>query len=472
MNTANEIVIFTSQRVTQSPVLLAGYVAHCFTAYREFREAAIKPAAFVFKSDDERYTGTLLRQLRRDPDHATALAFIDGTVSATDQPLTDGVMPSNAPALLEHIGEFQSRAGSIRQTGDDQSPEASLLKYMWLRPGYVLEPLADWRHPRGYHYPVLEALDRSESDPDLCLQKMDRQGYLERVELKDRQRECDHCGSAHLSFIDVCPTCRSIDIDQHAALHCFNCGLIAPETRFVRGSQRYCPKCTSQLRHIGTDYDRPLETCVCSSCDHVFVEGDVVARCAICAHTMSPTSLRLRKLYSWRLSSAGRLAAQDGVTSETKVEGHRHASRDQYSTALDLMIKIARGQSDFNFMLMGLRLKNRAALESGLGVSSAARLVNAYVERLTESIDDADLMTRHDEETILFILPGYDRKRLARLRGAIKTLSSQAKQSDGAGPVWDVVELPVTSKIVNNENADAILVRLHAMLEERMAQAA
>jgi GGDEF domain-containing protein len=187
---------------------------------------------------------------------------------------------------------------------------------------------------------------------------------------------------------------------------------------------------------------------------------------------MSPTSLRLRKLYSWRLSSAGRLAAQDGVTSETKVEGHRHASRDQYSTALDLMIKIARGQSDFNFMLMGLRLKNRAALESGLGVSSAARLVNAYVERLTESIDDADLMTRHDEETILFILPGYDRKRLARLRGAIKTLSSQAKQSDGAGPVWDVVELPVTSKIVNNENADAILVRLHAMLEERMAQAA
>jgi GGDEF domain-containing protein len=381
-------------------------------------------------------------------------------------------MPPNAPLLLERIGEFQSRAGSIRHAGDDLTPEALLLKYMWLRPGYVLEPMADWHHPRGYHYPILEALDRSESDPDVCLQKMDRQGYLERVELKDRQRECDHCGSAHLNFIDVCPNCRSIDIDQHTALHCFTCGLIAPETRFVRGTQRQCPKCSAQLRHIGTDYDRPLETCSCANCDHVFVEGEVVARCAICTHVMSPTSLRLRKLYSWRLSSAGRLAAQDGLAPAIIGEGHQHASREQYSTALDMMIKIARGQSDFKFMLMGLRLKNRAALESSLGISNATRLVNAYIERLTESIHDADLMTRHDDETVLFILPGYDRKRLARLRGAIKTLTSQARQKDGAGPVWDAVELPVTSKIVNSESTDAILVRLHAMLDERMAQAA
>ncbi|MGH8462185.1 MAG: hypothetical protein ACRESS_11295 [Stenotrophobium sp.] len=472
MNTATEIVIFTTQKAARSPLLLGGCVAHCFSGYREFRESALAPVAFIIKGTDEAYAGSLLRQIRRDPDYGASLVFIDGSAASADLVLCDGPLPKTGQALLERIGDVQSRARAMRGAGDDQTPVGQLMRFMWLRPGYVLEPIADWRHPRGYHYPALEVMDRSDTDPETWLQQMDREGLLERVALKDRQRECDYCGSSHLSFIDVCPNCRSIDLDQHTALHCFTCGLIAPEQRFAHGGKRICPKCGTQLRHIGTDYDRPLETCVCGSCEHVFVEGEVIARCAVCAHSMPPTALRLRKLYSWRLSGAGRLAAQGGQ--ETTVHGSARQSSDfeQFVSSLDLMLKLAHSQRDFSFTLFGLWLENRAKLEKTLGIEKAARLVDAFVDRLRESLEDADLMVRSDDVTVLFLLPSCDRKRIARLRGAIKVLTARARQQNGAGLSWSGAQLPVAQKTAGDVTAESLLARLRSERGADTAQAA
>jgi GGDEF domain-containing protein len=461
LNHENTIVIFASHAATHAPQLLGGCIAHSFTSFDEFQNSALTPAAFVIKSDYESYIRALLHQIRRTPEYATSLVFTYGNVSDCDQPLSDGPMPSTREALLNRIGDMQKRARAIRAHGDNQTPESLLLEYLWLRPGQVLEPQSDWKHPRRYSYPILEIFDPSDSDPDVYLQKMDREGLLEKVSLKDRQRECDFCGSAHLSFIDVCPNCRSIEIDQHTALHCFTCGLIAPEERFVHGSQRACPKCGAQLRHIGTDYDRPLETCVCASCEHVFVEGEVVARCAICAHSMPPTTLRLHKFYSWRLGAAGRLAAQGNLES---MHGQNAAvnrdSLEHFVASLDWMLKMMQARRDLHFALMGLHLKNRVELENTLGSDNASRLIDAYVERLRELLHEADLMTRADDENILVLIPHFDQKRIAQLHVAIKTLTEQSQQNDGIGPLWKIKDISVNAKSAGNENAESLLSRL------------
>lgn len=461
MSPTYDIAMFYSQAVTRSPLLPAGCVAHCFAAYADFRLAMLTPAAIIIRSDDEAYVGALLQQIRHDPDHATALVFTDGNIAAGNQPLSDGPMPPTHQALLDRIGEFQQRARAMRARSDDLTPEALLLEYLWLRPGCVLEPLADWRSPQRYHYPILEALDRTNSDPDVWLQKMDRGGLLEKVALKDRQRECDFCGSAHLNFIDVCPNCRSIDIDQHTALHCFTCGLIAPEERFAQSGKRICPKCGTQLRHIGTDYDRPLETCVCASCDHVFVEGDVVARCAICAHSMLPTALRLHKFYSWRLGATGRLAAQGGhermLSQDIETNG---SSRERFVANLDWVLKLAQNQRDLKVVLLSLRLVNGTELKNALGSENAARLVQAYVERLRELLGDADLMAHTDDETVLMLLTHYDRKHVTELRAGMKTLAERACQEGGIGPTWDVAEVLVNARTARHESAETLLTQL------------
>lgn len=128
----------------------------------------------------------------------------------------------------------------------------------------------------------------------------------------DRQRECAYCRSAHLSFIDICPNCQSIDIKLQASLHCFTCGCVDVQDKFMHSGTLVCPKCHKHLRHIGSDYDRPIENYRCQSCSHSFIEGDVQVRCAMCEKEMKPGELILNEVHSWRLSDKGRTVAFRG----------------------------------------------------------------------------------------------------------------------------------------------------------------
>ncbi|WP_162932120.1 diguanylate cyclase domain-containing protein [Solimonas sp. K1W22B-7] len=458
--TSNDIVIFAPRTPDSGRLLLAGRVAHCFSDYRGFRESGLKPAAFIVRSTDPAATGEWLRQIRRDPDHAARLAFVEGSVGEADAPVGDGPLPATVPELLERIDASVARAQAMRDKDDDRSPAALLLEYLWLRPGATLEPRADWRHPRLHHYPLLDVLERGDTDPQGWLQQLERDGLLTRGELRARQRECDFCGSAHLSFIDVCPSCRSIDIDQHAALHCFTCGLIAPEDRFTRGGGRCCPKCGTHLRHIGSDYDRPLETTSCRSCEHVFVEGEVVARCAVCDHSMAPTALRLHKLWSWRLSSRGCLVAQgrNPAQSPALFDAQHYASREHFSHSLDWLLKIGRSQGGTRLALLGLRLGNAVTLAEQLGAGRASQLVDAFAERLRELLIESDLATRLDAETLCLLLPGADRDRLAQLHEAVGQLQQRAVQPEGIGPSWQLAKVMATT--ADGTNAASLLEAL------------
>ncbi|HSW15292.1 MAG TPA: diguanylate cyclase [Solimonas sp.] len=464
MTTASNDIVILSRAAVAVPRLIGGRSAQLFSDFRAFRESGLRPGAIILRGDDALQSAALLRQLRRDPDHATRLVFVDGALDEADAALSDGRLPS-AQQLLERIDEAAGRAQAMHGKGDDRSAPALLLEYLWLRPGQVLEPMADWRHPRRWRYPLLEMYDRGGGDPHDCLQQLDRDGLLERVQLKARQRECDFCGSAQLGFIDVCPSCRSIDIDQHAALHCFTCGLVAPEERYVRGGQRICPKCGAQLRHIGTDYDRPLETGSCGSCQHIFVEGEVVATCMVCLHTMAPTALRLHRIHSWRLSSRGCLAAQGGEAATRALFDEMHyASREHFIASLDWLLKLAQGQRQAGIGLIGLRLRNGAALNHALGASRVARLVEAFADRLRELQGEAELATRADAETFWMLLPVGERKRLAELREALSQLEQHSRQPEGPGPEWVAAELFVNGPALQQTTAESLLAQLQAAL--------
>jgi GGDEF domain-containing protein len=473
VNPTHELVILSQVRPRATKLAVAGCAAHCYADYGEFRQSGLRPGAFIVKSEDPAYTAQMLRALRRDPDHATALAFVDGACEAADLPVSDGRLPGHSGALLERIEQALARAQAMRAKNDDRGAESLLLEYMWLRPNYVLEPLADWRNARRWRYPVLEALDRSDSDPDVWLQRLDKRGLLERVDLRDRQRECDHCGSAQLNFIDICPNCRSIEVDHHNALHCFTCGLVAPEERFVQGEVRQCPKCGNRLRHIGSDYDRPLETNVCSACEHVFVEGEVEARCMVCQHASPTTRLRLRKIYSWRLSGLGCLSAQGeggGGGGAAGFEPRQFLPYPHFLGSLDWSLKLAAESAAFGFTLVGLHLENLEQLRKQLGESRCAELLEGCNERLRESLSDADLACHADQETLVLLLPHADRRRLSALRHSVRDLVQRAMQEDGAGPAWRMAEHDVDHRNARSEEARQLLQRLRDNLAGGDAQ--
>ncbi|MBV8063236.1 MAG: diguanylate cyclase [Nevskia sp.] len=463
MKATHELVILSQARPRCEQVTVAGCTAHCYADYSEFRQSALRPEAFIIKSTDPAWVGATLQQLRRDPDHATRLAFVDGECGEAEQAISDGKLPGSSRVMLERIAQTHARAQAMRNKSDDRSVDALLLEFMWLRPDYALEPLADWRHPRRYRYPVVEALDRGDGDPDLCLQRLDKRGLIERVALRDRQRECDHCGSAQLNFIDVCPNCRSIEVEQHTALHCFNCGLVAPEERFIVGDQRQCPKCGNRLRHIGSDYDRPLETNVCNACEHVFVEGEVEARCAVCRHSSPTTRLRLRKVHAWRLSGLGCLVAQGEPTSAVPAlyEPRQFLPYPHFVGSLEWSLKLAADSGgSFGFTLIGMHLENLESLRGTLGAGRTAELLEACHERLRESLAEADLASHADQETLFLLLPQADRKRLTALHHTVRELVQRAMQEDGAGPSWRLAEQSVGPRNARGEDARGLLQRL------------
>ena len=114
------------------------------------------------------------------------------------------------------------------------------------------------------------------------LQQKQQENLLEAGELLDRLRQCPSCSSSRLNYVDVCPECHALDIVREPSLHCFVCGHVGPQQAFLKGDALVCPNCLSQLRHIGSDYDRPLENYRCRSCGAFFVDAEVDVRCIDC----------------------------------------------------------------------------------------------------------------------------------------------------------------------------------------------
>ncbi|MFD2883408.1 hypothetical protein ACFS4T_13870 [Pseudomonas lini] len=132
-------------------------------------------------------------------------------------------------------------------------------------------PCATPKSPQHYRYPLLEALaDAEQVNPFVWLSLMVQHDWLEEGVLVDRVRLCSDCGSGRLNYIDVCAECQAMDISRQPSLHCFTCGHVGHQESFLKDGLLLCPNCLNRLRHIGSDYDRPLENYRCRSCQAFF----------------------------------------------------------------------------------------------------------------------------------------------------------------------------------------------------------
>ncbi len=158
--------------------------------------------------------------------------------------------------------------------------EERVMAWLWTRPHASITAQRDTSLADVYGYPLLEVFAGDEPvNQTLWLRLMSEQGLLVSGELIDRIRLCTKCNSARLNYVDVCPECRDLDIAKEPALHCFTCGHVAPQDEFLKDGLMLCPNCLTRLRHIGSDYDRPMENLSCRACNVSFIDSLVHARC-------------------------------------------------------------------------------------------------------------------------------------------------------------------------------------------------
>lgn len=215
-----------------------------------------------------------------------------------------------------------------------------------------------------YRYPLLDIYHTQVRTPFRYLHRLVDADLIEAEQCVDRVRYCHSCQSGHLNFVDTCPSCHSIDIKTFDALHCFTCGHVDDAKLFLSRRTMSCPKCHTELKHIGVDYDRALELYDCNNCHQEFVESDVVAKCMTCDHTNSVSELTSRSFY-------------------------------RYSV----------GESAQRYLLIGIKVQNIDDYILKFGDVAYIEFISAFSEQLESLFRTTDLSCQYTDDVFFILLP-------------------------------------------------------------------
>jgi GGDEF domain-containing protein len=376
-----------------------------FADWQDFLESGMEASGFFL----EGYAGKALIALLGDIRNSRWWA---APVVGAAQTAPEEVCWLDAVFTLDKAQEYimatARRQRNMPDAGEAHTFEERLLYFLYARGARAnLAPLRDRESRILYRYPVAELLAPAHEDIAHTLDALRRRGLLEAVALLDRTRHCRKCGGAHLHFLDVCPRCGGIDIYKSPTLHCFSCGHVAPESAFLSRGAPICPKCHTQLRHIGVDYDRPMAQYACRGCHQIFIESEVMARCLMCDETTRPAELEVREVSSLALTARGRSAVRAGEIHATfaALDSERYVEPAFFRRMLDWMLATRLRHQEFRFTLMLMEFTNAEEMVSELGGMRLYMLLDEFAHQLLALLRTSDLTSRTHETRLWFLLP-------------------------------------------------------------------
>lgn len=412
--------------------------------------------------------GQLLRKLRLEPDYRFGLIYCLQDKDPWCLALADDHPPADLGALPSLWRLWRERFSLFTQTAAFERFEARVLAWLWLRSRGDVHAVRDPGFAQHYRYPLLEALADAETINEFAwLQLMFQQGWLEEGELLDRVRLCIGCGSGRLNYVDVCPECEALDISRQPSLHCFTCGHVAPQEHFLKDGLLLCPNCLSRLRHIGSDYDRPLENYRCRGCQAFFVDAAIQARCLDCGQVHAPDKLRVREVRHFRLAEAGRLRCRQGFGNAQNSEQFgalNLLSRSSFHELLDWQLQLVRRHGTPAFALLGVRFVNLLETLARLGEMRGHALVDGLVERLQEAVRETDRCCRLSEEVLWILMPHTDAAGLEVVKARLQKGSERVASDSGSHIEVHQVGCVAPADLLEQEDAALLLARLAAQL--------
>lgn len=408
--------------------------------------------------------GQALRKLRQHSDYGLTLIYCCQNEDTLCEALGDGPAPTDAQLLLEWQ-TWHARHGQLGEKSIHQRFETRLLAWLWLRQQRQIRAVRNPLAAEHYEYPLLGALAGADQGSQFAvLQLMTQEGYLEAQALVDRLRLCVNCGSGRLNYIDICPDCQSIAIAREPSLHCFVCGHVGVQENFLKDGVLLCPNCLTRLRHIGSDYDRPMENYRCRSCRAFFVDAKVQARCLDCGDTHMPDELRVYEVCSYRLTEAGRLRCRQGLSSSRLQSKSFNAlgliSVSSFRYLVDWLIQMQTRYENPGFSLLGLRFVNFEQALDNLGEQRANLLVDNLVDRMVAGLRTTDRCTRTDDESLWLLLPCTDQAGLNTVKQRINKLNDLFATSGAREIEVRTVSVTAPAELLDREDSELLMARL------------
>jgi len=418
-----------------------------------FKSADLPVVVLIAESSPVQRRATLVA-LREHMRTALLPAYVVGAEADADA-LADGTVTS-AQAALDKALEIHAAAAAF-PADDAMDVDVRLLRFLYARAEFVLAPERVWDMPLGYTYPMLAAL-AGDLDVTSWLRTLERRKLIERTTLIDRLRHCPGCDYVHLNYVDICPNSKSIDIVKMPFLHCFICGNVAPEGRFLDGGRLTCPKCATHLRAVGVDYDRALESFHCNDCSFDFSEPDVVAACLHCSRRTATEDLIAREVHVLELSETGRLAARSERTDDmyAPLDQLDFATPQYFFATLELLHRIESRYEQSPFTIVGVRLANVDQVLAANGSAKTLLIMDEIARRLRELLRTTDIVTRTAETDVWMLLSQTTREQAATVIERIAEL----EENETVTPRLHLATVLVASSDIGaGESAQLILGR-------------
>ena len=317
--------------------------------------------------------------------------------------LANGIWSEQSKSLAE-FSETRKKQLAVNSTLVETAM-MKLLSYLWVFKGATLLPAKSPQMQSLYWYPLLQAWGIKAEDSINWLASMVRRNWLEVDSLVNRVRYCQSCHSGHLNYVDTCPSCQSIDIGLKASLHCFNCGHVAAEHEFKQQIGLGCPNCSKPLRHIGVDYDRPIENQQCNSCFNLFVDSDVVADCMDCGEKNDVNNLIVQSVNSYKLSANGRNLAKFGEKFNSFMfDQAENINFTQFCWLLQWQNTLALRHKQEHSVVY-ITMENVEQFIQDKGEKVAFSLFDELEQRIAKSIRLTDICCVQEEHSLLLFLP-------------------------------------------------------------------
>lgn len=382
--------------VGNSVDFLEKYTSKNFSTLETLLESQEKWDAIILSDDlvqNFLQNDYVLSALRQHENFCLTPIFTAEKTPLTD--LCDGYC-QNESQVLTKIADIKARLGKL--VTRPQDAKSQFLAYVYSRAPFDIIPGTDWHASTYYYYPLADLFITDNLRTPSFLNELSEKNWLTKNKSLRAQFICTHCESAHLSFTERCPECHHEDIQSNPFLHCFSCGLIAPETEFLEQGRFKCPKCKSLLRHIGEEYDRPLESGECMHCHEYYQEPELWVRCMLCEKDYSPERLAKsnRRIYHVSKTNAMNILEVYFMANLNIFDDIHYMESSFFMALVDWLFSLSQRYSDDAFSLVGFSLKL---------TPETIPFLHEFAEQLKKILRETDILTRMMEDEIWLLLP-------------------------------------------------------------------
>lgn len=367
--------------------------------------------------------------------------------------VSDGIFDPNTSFAF--ATKNQQKAVSVN-VSLSQEP---LVGWLGLNSKRRIKPLKSIKSTSIYTYPILEFFYPGTSSTYRHALAEKKRGILEPESLVDRIRACKSCSSSHLNYIEVCPECRSIDVETQSSLHCFTCGNVSDQQSFMRRGKLECPKCLTQLRHIGVDYDRPLENYHCNSCSSNFIETETICQCFSCNQISNINELIIQNLEQYKLGEAGEYLFHHGKLFQAPELSIKGKVDIVFFRHLITWVNKVALRHEQEHLLLAIYLPTLQEFEQQNSSLQLFNLMNKITDYLSKILRDTDICCQLKQDVLMVFMPHTARAQVNTLEQKLTKLNDMFEGTE--------FELDVYSWMLPNQDIDD---HLTAWLDDRIGE--